>query len=129
MVTGGHQGGHEVYDDRTGNEVEPFPYGVWDPSGPGAEEGEDLARVWVISSLERGRAEGALLRRPLQGMMPLRGKKWSCSTLVIVTGSEASRRERNLGAWLWVTSCLAVQMVFGEVLARRSTYYEALCHK
>jgi len=35
------------------------------PSGPGAEEGEDLERASLISSLVRGVAEGFFVRRPL----------------------------------------------------------------
>jgi len=37
---------------------------------------------------------------------------------VIVTRSDASGREGTLGVFLWATSYLAVQMSFGEVLAR-----------
>jgi len=41
-------------------------------------------------------------------------------------GSEGLGREGNLGVFLGATSCLAVQMLFGEVLARKSAQYEAL---
>ena len=58
--------------------------------------------------------------------MRLEGKKWSICTLLRVTGSEASGREGNLGVFLGVTSCLAVEMLFGEALARKSAQYEAL---
>ena len=37
------------------------------PSGPGADEGEDLARALAISSLVSGTAEGLRWRRPLGG--------------------------------------------------------------
>ena len=94
-------------------------------SGPGAEEGEDLVRASLISSLVRGVAEGFFLRRPLSGRGSLGGKKWSSSALLIATGSEASGREGNLGVFLGVTSCLAVQMLSGEVFARKSAQYEA----
>ena len=46
------------------------------PSGPGADEGEDLARAAVISSLVSGTAEGCWWRRPLSGSLGLGGKKW-----------------------------------------------------
>jgi len=90
------------------------------PSGPGAEDGEDLERASLISSLVRGVAEGLFFRRPLPGRGSSGGKKWSRSALLIATGFEASGREGNLGVFLGATSCLAVQMWFGEVFARKS---------
>jgi len=95
------------------------------PSGPGAEEGEDLERASLISSSVRGVAEGFLFRRPLLGRGSLGGKKWSRSALLIATESEASGREGNLGVFLGATSCLAVYLLFGEVFARKSAQYEA----
>ena len=90
------------------------------PSGPGAEEGEDLERASLISSGVRGADEGFFLRRLLPGRGCLGGKKWSNSALLIATRPEASGREGNLGVFLGTTSCLAVQMLFGEVFARKS---------
>jgi len=84
------------------------------PSGPGAEEGEDLERASLISSLNRGTDEGSRLRRSLLGRGSLGGKKWSSSALLIVTGSEAPGREGNLGVCLGATSCLAVYMFSGR---------------
>jgi len=95
------------------------------PSGPGAEEGEDLERASPISFSVRGVAEGFLFRRPLLGRVSLGGKKWSRSALLIATGSEASGRGGNLGVFLGATSCLAVHMLFGEVFARKSAQYKA----
>jgi len=46
--------------------------------------------------------------------------------LFIETGSEAPGREGNLGVFLGATNCLAVLMLFGEILARKSAQYEAL---
>jgi len=46
--------------------------------------------------------------------------------LLIATGSEASGREGNLGVFLGATSCLAVQMLLGEVFARKLAQEEAL---
>jgi len=91
------------------------------PSGPGAEEGQDLERTSLISSAVRGAAEGFLGRRPLLGRGSLGGKKWSSSALLIATGPEGLGREGNLRVFLGATSCLAVQMLFGEVFARKST--------
>jgi len=48
-------------------------YGIL--SGPGAEEGEDLGRASLISSLVRGVAEGLLFRGPLLCRGSLGGKK------------------------------------------------------
>jgi len=90
------------------------------PSGPGAEEGDDLERASLTSSAVRGAAEGFLLRRPLLGTGSLGGKKWSSSALIFATGPEASGREGNLGVFLGATSCLALQMLFGEVFARKT---------
>ena len=59
------------------------------PSGPRAEEGEDLERARLISSPVRGVAEGFFFRRPLLGRGSLGGKKWSRSALLIATGPEA----------------------------------------
>jgi len=95
------------------------------PSGPGAEEGEDLERASLISSSVRGVAEGFLFRRPLLGRGSLGGKKWSRSVLLIATGLEVLGREGNLGVFLGATSCLAVHMLSGEVIARKSAQYEA----
>jgi len=67
----------------------------------------------------RGVAEGFLFRRPLLGRGSLGGKKWSRSALLIATGFEASGREGNLGVFFRATSCLAVQMLFREVLPRK----------
>jgi len=79
-----------------------------------------LERASWISSVVRGEAEGFLLRRPLPGRGSLGGKKWSSSALLIATGPVASGREGNLGVCLGATNCLAVQMLFGEVFARKS---------
>jgi len=95
------------------------------PSGPGAEEGEDLQRASLISSLVTGVAEGFFFRRPLLGKGSLGGKKWSRSVLLIATGREASGRDGSLGVFLVATSCLAVHMLSGEVFARKSAPYEA----
>jgi len=89
------------------------------PSGPGAEEGEDLERASLKSSVVSGVAEGSFFRRPLPGRGSLGRKKWSRSALLIATGFEASVREGNLGVFLGATNCLAVQMLFGEVFARK----------
>jgi len=95
------------------------------PSGPGAEEGEDLERASLISSSVRKMAEGFLFKQRLLGRGSLGGKKWSRSALLIATGSEASGREGNLGVFLGATSCFAVHMLSGEVLAMKSAPYEA----
>ena len=79
-----------------------------------------MDRARLISSLVRGAAEGFLFRRPLPGRGSLGGKKLSRSALLIESGFEASGREWNLGDFLGATSCLAVQMLFGEVFARKS---------
>jgi len=79
-----------------------------------------LERASLISCLVRGVAEGFFFRRPLPGRGSLEGKKWSRSTVLIATEFEASWREGNLGVFLEATSCLAVQMLFGEVFARKS---------
>jgi len=63
------------------------------PSGPGAEEGEDLERASLVSSSVRGVAEGYPFRGPLLGRGSLGAKRWSRSPLLIATGSEASGRE------------------------------------
>ena len=93
-------------------------YGI--PSGPGAEEGEDLERASLTSSSVRGGAELFFSRRPLLGRGSFGGKKWFRSALLIATGSVALGREGNLGVFLGATICLAVQMLFGEVDARKS---------
>jgi len=79
-----------------------------------------LERASLTSSLVRGVAEGFSFRRPLLGRGSLGGKKWSRSALLIATGPEASGREGNLGVLLGMRSCLAVQMLSGEVFARKS---------
>jgi len=90
------------------------------PSGPGAEEGEDLERASLISSPVRGVDECCIFRRPLLDMGSLGGKKWSRRALLIATRPEASGREGDVGVFLGATSCFAVQMLFGEVFARKA---------
>jgi len=68
----------------------------------------------------RGVAEGFFDRRPLLGRGSLGGKKCARRAFLTATESEASVREGNLGVSLGATSCLAVQMLFGEVFARKS---------
>ena len=79
-----------------------------------------MGRASLTSSDVRGAAERFLLRRTLLGRGSLGGMKSSSSALLIATGPEESRREGNLGLFLGVTSCLAVQMLFGEAFARKS---------
>jgi len=109
-----------VPDDRPVDQVDLFRYGVGDLVGTGAEDGEDFERACVISALDKGRAEGFFFRRPLSGRVPLGGKKWSSSAWLIFTGSQAPGGEGNIGVFLGAISCLAVQMLFGEVLERKS---------
>jgi len=90
------------------------------PLGPGAEEREDLERASLISSPVRGVAEAFFFNRPLLGRGSLGGKKWSRNALLIATRLEASGSEGNLGVFVQTTSCLAVHMLFGEVLGRKS---------
>ena len=93
-------------------------YGI--PSGPGPEEGEDLERASLISSSVRGAADLFFSGRPLLGRGSFGGKKWLRSASLIATGSVALGREGNLGVFLAATICLAVQMLSGEVFARKS---------
>ena len=79
-----------------------------------------MERAILISSDVRGTAVGFLLRWPLLGRGSLEEKKWSSTALLIATCPEASGREGNLGVYHGATSCLAVQMLFGEALARKS---------
>ena len=83
------------------------------PLGPGAGEGEgeDVLRACLISSLVRGGAKRSRDRCPLGGTGSFSGKKWSRRALLIDTGSEAPRREGNLGVFLGATYCLAVHML------------------
>jgi len=92
------------------------------PSGPGADEGEDLERASLIAALVRGVAEGHFFRRPLLGRGSLGGRKWSRSALLIAIGLEASGREGNLVVFLAANSSLAVHMLSGEVFARKSAH-------
>jgi len=113
------QGGEDFEDDRGVDKVDFLPHGVGDPIGAwSAGRGELLERASLISSLVRGVAEGFFVRHPLLGRGSLGGKKWFKSGLFTTTGSEASGRQGNLGVFLGVTSCLAFEMLFGEVFAR-----------
>ena len=73
-----------------------------------------------MCSLVRGVAERFLVRRPLLGRGSFGGKKCIKSAFWIANVAEASWREGNLGVFLGATSCLAVQMMFAEVLVRKS---------
>jgi len=74
VVSEGHKGGEEVQNDRGGDEVDLFPYGVGDPIGAEGREGGGFDRAWAISSLERGTAEVISFSRPLHGRASLGGK-------------------------------------------------------
>jgi len=91
-------------------------YGM--PFGPGAEEGEDLLSGSLISSLVRWSPDGSCDRHPLEGRGSFDGKKGARRALLMVTGSEAPGREGNV--FLLAMNCLAVQMFWVLVLARKS---------
>src|ERR1700712_407773 len=93
-------------------------YGI--SSGPGAEEGEDLARARAISSRRRGTTLGCLKSLPRGGGGGLGGKKGSSQAFVVDTGSSAPGMGGKRGVFLGVTNCLAVHMLCGVVLARKS---------
>ena len=95
-------------------------------SGPGAEEGEDLARAAAISSLVRGTAEGFRWRRPRVGSSGFGGKKWSRMALLISARELAPGRSGNRGVLRGVTNFFAVQMSCGVVLARKLVQWEFL---
>jgi len=90
------------------------------PSGPGAEEGDDLLRLFLIWSLVRGGVEGLRERRPLGGRGSFGGKKCSKRALLIDTGSVALGSEGNLRVFLGATNCFVVHILWGVVLVRRS---------
>ena len=90
------------------------------PSGPGAEDGEDLVRAAVISSLVRGTAEGCQWRRPHIGCSGCGGKNWFRRASLISTGELAPGRSGKRGVLLGVTNFFAVQMLWGDVLASKS---------
>jgi len=68
----------------------------------------------------RGVAEGFFFRRLLLGKGSLEGEEIIQKCVVDRDGFEASGWEGNLGVFLGATSLLAVQMLFGEVFARKS---------
>ena len=96
------------------------------PSGPGAEEGEDLARAAAISSLVRGTAEGCRWRRPRIGGSGFGGKKWVRRASLISTSELTPGRSGNHGVLREVTNFFAVHMLWGVVLARKSVQWEFL---
>ena len=96
------------------------------PSGPGAEEGEDLARAAAISSLVTGTAEGYLCRRLRVGSSGFVGKKWAWRASLISSGESAPGRSGNCGVFQGVTNFFAVQMFWGLVLATISVQWEFL---
>ena len=90
------------------------------PSGPGAETGEDLASAAAISSLVRGSAEGWRWRRSRVGSSGFGGKKWSRRALFSSCGEVALGRSGKRGVLRGGTNFLAVHMLWGVVLARKS---------
>ena len=78
------------------------------PLGPGADEGEDLARALAISSLVSGTAEGWRWRRPLVGSSGFGGKKWSRRALLISTGKLAPGSSGKRGILRAVTNFFTV---------------------
>ena len=96
------------------------------PSGPGAEEGEDLDSAAAISSLVRGSAEGWRWRRPRVGSSGFGGKKWSRRALLISAGEVASGRSGKRGVLRGATNFFTVQMLWGVVLARKSDQWAFL---
>ena len=90
------------------------------PSGPGADEGEDLASSSAISSLVSGTAKGLRWRRPLGGSSGLGGKKWFRRASFISTGELAPGSSGKRGVLRGATNFFAVQMSWGVVFARKS---------
>ena len=95
------------------------------PFGPGAEEGEHLLRAFFISSKEMGVAFPCGESLPLDG-----GGFWEEEVLekrVVYGHWGVSSRERwEVRGLSGGTYCLAVQIFWGVVLARKSDQYEAL---
>ena len=96
------------------------------PSGPGTEEGEDLARAAAITPLVRGTAEGCRWRRPRVGSSASGGKKWVRRASLISTGESAPGRSGKRGVLRGVTNFFTVQMLWGVVLARKWVQWEFL---
>ena len=90
------------------------------PSGRWAEEAEDLLRASLISSAMRGGTAGSGDRPPLGGRGSFGGKKWSKRALLLDTRSVAPGKEGNLGVFLGATHRLAVHILWGVVLVRKS---------
>ena len=96
------------------------------PSGPGAGEGENLARAAVIFSLVRWSAEEWRWRRPRRWSSGFAGKKWSRRALLISTGELASGRSGKRETLQGVTNFFVVQILCGVVLARKSDQWDFL---
>jgi len=63
------------------------------PSGPGADDKDDLDSPWAITFFDRGSAEEWPERPPVKGRLSFGGQKWSRSALFIDTGSEEPGRD------------------------------------
>ena len=96
------------------------------PSGPGAEEGEHLLRASFISSWERRFVPGCGESLPLAGGGGLGGKKYWRSAVFIEVGVSAAGSVGKRGVFRGATYCLAVQMFWGVVLAKKFDQYDPL---
>ena len=74
-----------------------FQAGYGTPSGLGADEGEDLARVLASSSLVSGITDVLRQRRSLGGRSGLGGEKCLRSASLILTGESAPGRSGKRG--------------------------------
>ena len=81
------------------------------PSGPRADEGEDLARAAATFSLVSGTAEGCQWRRPLSRSSGLGGKKWFRRASLISTGELPPGRSGKRGVLWGATNFFPVQML------------------
>ena len=85
-----------------------------------------MLRACLISSEETGSAFPCGESLPLGVGWGLGGKKcWRRASFMAV-GVSAPGRVGNRGVFRGATYCLAVQMFWGVVLARKSAQYEAL---
>ena len=126
MVPEGDQWGQKVQEEVGLTTFTLFQTEYGTPSGPGAEEGEDLASAAAISPLVRGSAEGWRWRRPRVRSSGFGGKKWSRRALLISSREVASGRSGKRGVLQGTTNLFAVHMVWGVVFARKSVQWDFL---
>ena len=95
-------------------------------SGPGADEGEDLARALLISSAASARQSLNGSRMESKGLAGSPGKKWLSRAVLSSIGDVVPGSSGNLGGGRPTANFFAVQTICGVAVARKADQWALL---